>query len=62
MVKRDKKQHGGAREGAGRKPLSDNEPSVVVNLKMTAGQRDKLRGLGGAPWVRERIDRAKTPG
>lgn len=28
---------------------------------MTEGQRDKLQVLGGAPWVRDRIDKAKLP-
>jgi len=28
---------------------------------MTAAQRDKLQRLGGAPWVRGRIDKARDP-
>jgi len=28
---------------------------------MTTAQRDKLALLGGAEWVRQRIDKAKTP-
>jgi hypothetical protein len=28
---------------------------------MTEPQRDKLRRLGGAPWVRERIEKAEEP-
>jgi len=28
---------------------------------MTEGQRDKLQLLGGAPWVRKKIDQAKLP-
>jgi hypothetical protein len=30
-------------------------------IKMTEPQRDKLRRLGGAPWVRERIEKAEEP-
>jgi hypothetical protein len=51
---------GGARPGAGRKPLGE-EPSVVVQIRMRPAQRDKLKRLGGAPWLRERIDKAKEP-
>jgi len=32
-----------------------------VSIKMTNAQRDKLKKLGGAPWVREKIDKAKEP-
>jgi hypothetical protein len=32
---------------------------IPVSIKMSSEQRDKLLALGGAPWVRERIDRAK---
>jgi hypothetical protein len=28
---------------------------------MTEAQRDKLALLGGAEWVRQRIDKAKAP-
>jgi hypothetical protein len=52
---------GGAGRGQGRKPLSDIEPTVTVSVKMTAAQRAKLSKLGGAAWVRKRIDGAKEP-
>jgi len=32
-----------------------------VSIKMTDSQKDKLKKLGGAPWVREKIDKAKLP-
>ncbi len=32
---------------------------VPVTLKMTEPQKEKLKRLGGAPWVREKIDKAK---
>lgn len=34
---------------------------VPVSIKMTPPQRSKLGRLGGAPWVRDRIDKAKEP-
>lgn len=42
----------------GRPPIFD-EPPVKVTIKMTAEQKAKLERLGGAKWVRQRIDRAK---
>lgn len=56
-----KKTIGGARPGSGRKPLAEGVATVPVMIKMTEPQRDKLRQLGGAPWVRDRIDKAKLP-
>lgn len=32
-----------------------------MNIRMTTGQRDKLLRLGGAKWVRDRIDKAREP-
>ena len=54
-------QRGGAGRGQGRKPLEAGNPTVVMTVKMTTTQREKLDRLGGAPWVRERIDKAKEP-
>ena len=54
-----KKPIGGARLGSGRKPLAEGVATVPVMIKMTEPQRDKLKRLGGAPWVREKIDKAK---
>lgn len=34
---------------------------MPVQIRMTSSQRDKLKRLGGAPWVREKIDKAKEP-
>jgi hypothetical protein len=45
--------------GQGRKPIKAGSETVTVSLRMTAEQRDKLAKLGGAIWVRERIDKAK---
>lgn len=52
---------GGAGRGQGRKPLKPGVATVPVTIKMTEDQREKLARLGGASWVRERIDRAKEP-
>lgn len=49
------------RVGPGRKPLKQGEDTVPVNIRMTTGQRDKLLRLGGAKWVRDRIDKAREP-
>jgi hypothetical protein len=57
----EKKSLGGARPGSGRKPLEEGMSTVPVVVKMTAPQKEKLKRLGGAPWVRDRIDKAKEP-
>jgi hypothetical protein len=48
--------------GQGRKPLSEEDQTVTVSLRMTQALRDKLTLLGGAPWVREKIAKAKPHG
>ena len=45
--------------GQGRKPVKVGEEPVTVSLRMTVSQRDKLARLGGAEWVRQRIDKAR---
>jgi hypothetical protein len=50
---------GGSGRGQGRKPVKQGEPTVTVSLRMTASQREKLARLGGALWVRGKIDKAK---
>jgi hypothetical protein len=52
---------GGPGRGQGRKPKVDKVETAVVAVRMSLPQRDKLERLGGAPWVRERIDKAKVP-
>jgi hypothetical protein len=54
-------RRGGAGRGQGRKPLSEGEPTVTVSLKLTANQKAKLARLGGAPWIRKKIDQANEP-
>ncbi|HUD34591.1 MAG TPA: LexA family transcriptional regulator, partial [Variovorax sp.] len=55
------KKVGGARSGSGRKPLQAGVATVPVMVKMTELQKEKLQRLGGASWVRARIDKAKEP-
>lgn len=32
-----------------------------VTIKLSEEQKAKLQQLGGAPWVRDKIDKAKLP-
>lgn len=32
---------------------------MIFPVKMSERQREKLAKLGGAPWIRDRIDKAK---
>ena len=54
-------KHGGPGRGQGRKPVKQGEETVTLSLRMTPEQRAKLARLGGAEWVRGKIDRAKEP-
>lgn len=56
-----KAQRGGAGRGQGRKPLEPGQETVTAAIKMSAPQRDKLLRLGGAKWVRGKIDAAREP-
>lgn len=55
------KGRGGPGRGQGRKRLKEGEETVIVPIRMTAGQKEKLARLGGPQWVRDRIDKAKEP-
>lgn len=55
------RKRGGPGRGQGRPPVKAGEETQTVSLRMTQAQREKLERLGGAKWVRERIDRAKEP-
>ena len=52
-------RRGGPGRGQGRKPVKQGEETVTISLRMTKAQREKLARLGGAEWVRSKIDRAK---
>ena len=42
--------------GQGRKPIKPGELMVVVPLRMTPEQKANLTTLGGAKWVRAKLD------
>lgn len=46
---------------AGRPRIEEGADTVPVTLRMTHAQREKLGKLGGPPWVRQKIDKAKLP-
>jgi hypothetical protein len=52
--------HGGPGRGQGRKPLPDDQRTVVVTVRLTPGRRDKLRRLG-AKWLATAVDAAAEP-
>ena len=52
-------KRGGPGRGQGRKPVKQGEETVTVSLRMTPEQRAKLARLGGAEWVRTKIDKAR---
>ena len=54
-------KRGGPNRGQGRPPVKAGEETVTVSLRVTITQREKLARLGGAEWVRGKIDRAKEP-
>lgn len=45
----------------GRPPLEPGERTFPVTVRLNARQRDKLRMLGGARWLRARLDEAAWP-
>ena len=60
-MEKPKENRGGADRGQGRKPLDAGSNTVSFPVKMTELQREKLGRLGGASWVRQKIDKAKEP-
>jgi len=55
-----KATHGGHGRGQGRKPLPDEERTIVVTVRLTPARRDKFRRLG-AHWLAKAVDRAMEP-
>jgi hypothetical protein len=51
---------GGPGRGQGRKPKEHSGAMRSVSIKMNEEQREKLQVLDGAPWVRDKIDKAKS--
>ena len=41
--------------------MKQGEETVTLSLRVTVAQREKLERLGGAEWVRGKIDKAKEP-
>jgi hypothetical protein len=52
-------KRGGPGRGQGRKPIKEGQATVTVSVRLTVAQRAKLDRLGGAAWLRDRIDKAK---
>ena len=50
---------GGPGRGQGRKPAPPDEVLHVASVRMTRADRAKLKVLGGLPWVRDKVSRAK---
>lgn len=46
--------------GQGRKPLPEGSRLVVGSIRLSPAQWLKLERLGGAAWLRERIDSARV--
>lgn len=49
----DKKQQGGAREGAGRPPLEVKAQNRTIRL--TDAEYLKFKQLGGASWIKKQL-------
>jgi hypothetical protein len=47
--------------GQGRPPIAPEDRARVGSIRLTAAQWAKLHALGGAAWLREKIDRARLP-
>lgn len=54
----ERKTRGGPGRGQGRKRIRQVEDTVTVSVRMTTAQREKLALIGGAAWVRSKIDSA----
>jgi len=52
-------QHPPAKKRRGRPPVDPANETQSVSIRLTKQQREKLDQLGGSPWVREKIDKAK---
>lgn len=50
-----------AKKKPGRPALEEGAETVPITLRMTPTQREKLARLGGAKWVRGKIDAAREP-
>lgn len=55
----DKKQRGGAREGAGRPKLNEDEKAKNRTIRMTDNDYQKFKALGGAKWLNAQLNQEK---
>jgi hypothetical protein len=46
----------------GKQPLTPGESSLPYTMRVTEEQKKKLVKLGGAKWIRNKIDKATPPG
>lgn len=46
----------GPQPKTGRPPIANGEQSTTLTFRLTAAQRAKIDGLGGADWLRKQID------
>ena len=49
-------KHGGARKGAGRKPLAPEQ--ATIRARVTLPQRERFLALGGSAWLRRMLDKS----
>jgi len=49
-------------KGRGRPAIKEGQETVPITVRVTRPQSEKLQRLGGAKWIRARIDAAKEPG
>jgi len=49
-----------AKRPAGRPEVAPEDRLEVVPIRLSTSQRNKLRLLGGAGWIRKKIDAAKV--
>ncbi|MEY2630747.1 MAG: hypothetical protein RLZZ469_1644 [Bacteroidota bacterium] len=52
------KKHGGARKGAGRLKLPDEQKAKSRTIRMTDAHYAKYRALGGAKWFKSMLEGA----
>lgn len=60
-MKDEPKAHGGRREGSGRKSVEDSVLMKNRVIRVDDARWQKCQDLGGAKWIRDRIDEAPDP-
>ena len=45
----------------GRPKVAPGEPTMTIQSKASASQRDEVLALGGSEWLRRQIDQAELP-